>query len=449
MNQWATDFFRRAKMAKHEKKIMINNILKIKILFIFALFLNIPGFIAADSPESPDDPLRQAARNNDPAAQIQLASEFFYGQNRAKNLTLAFYWYKQAADNGNAAAQYNVGRCYESGSGVAKNLHLALKYYQLAAEKLPAGGFQQALLLRSGIKSATIDDIYYREVEANPEAAREMIRQLAEDDHFIPAQREMALEVLERRSKLPSPEELKKAISLLQTAAAGNDPVAIRKLADYYRVGFGVEADLKKMFILLKQGAAAGDAESIGKLAHAYERGLGTEIDLAMAQKFYLQAAENNDAMAQYKLGCLLQTGTNTLPQNDIAALECFKTSSSQGYPPALQKLYEYYRKKDDRDSSGQAAKYLLIGANTGDPELEKLMGLELLKGELFPRNEEKGFDWISRAAHQGNASAQRELAYCYYNGIGVEQDDRAGLRWSKAAAANGDEYSKKLLQDL
>ncbi|MEG1979942.1 MAG: SEL1-like repeat protein [Victivallaceae bacterium] len=429
---------------------MIGNILKFNKFIALALLLNIPLFAtAADTPEPAADPLRQAAQNNDAAAQIQLAGEFFYGKNRAKNLTLAFYWYKQAADNGNTAAQYNVGKCYESGSGVTKNLYLALKYYQLSAPKLAASRFQQALLLRNGIKAETIDALYYPEVKADPEAAQEIIRQLAENDHFIPAQREMALEVLERRSKLPTPQELQIAIALLQQAAAGNDPTAIRKLADCYRIGFGVEIDLKKMFELLQQGAAANDSESIGKLAHAYERGLGTEIDLAMAQKLYMQAAENNDPMAQYKLGCLLKTGTDTLPQDEAAALECFKISARQGYPPALQKLYEYYRQKNEAEASGQAAKYLLIGANTGEPELEKLMGLELIKGELFPRNEEKGFEWINRAARQGNASAQRELAYCYYNGIGVEQDDQAGLRWSKAAAANGDETSRKLLKDL
>ncbi|MEI3001152.1 MAG: hypothetical protein V8T86_09685 [Victivallis sp.] len=46
-----------------------------------------------------DDPLRNAALSGDAAAQLKLASEFFFGTDaRPRNPVLAVYWYRRAAE---------------------------------------------------------------------------------------------------------------------------------------------------------------------------------------------------------------------------------------------------------------------------------------------------------------------------------------------------------------
>ena len=47
-----------------------------------------------------------------------------------------------------------------------------------------------------------------------------------------------------------------------------------------------------------------------------------------------------------------------------------------------------------------------------------------------------EGVNWLKKAAAQGYALAQRNLSYCYENGVGVEQDARkAAESYEKADA--------------
>ena len=42
---------------------------------------------------------------------------------------------------------------------------------------------------------------------------------------------------------------------------------------------------------------------------------------------------------------------------------------------------------------------------------------------------------WYRRAAEQGDAAAQNNLAICYENGQGVEQDNEEAVKWYRKAA--------------
>ena len=46
---------------------------------------------------------------------------------------------------------------------------------------------------------------------------------------------------------------------------------------------------------------------------------------------------------------------------------------------------------------------------------------------------------WYRRAAEQGLAEAQHNLAMCYAEGRGVQQDDEEAVVWSRRAAEQGD----------
>ena len=49
-----------------------------------------------------------------------------------------------------------------------------------------------------------------------------------------------------------------------------------------------------------------------------------------------------------------------------------------------------------------------------------------------------EGVNWLKKAAAQGYALAQRNLGYCYENGVGVEQDEKMAAEWNRKAAAGG-----------
>jgi TPR repeat protein len=58
--------------------------------------------------------------------------------------------------------------------------------------------------------------------------------------------------------------------------------------------------------------------------------------------------------------------------------------------------------------------------------------------GRGMPRNPQEAAEWYRKAAEQGLAVAQRELAIRYDNGLGVTKDANEAVRWDRQAAAQG-----------
>ena len=56
---------------------------------------------------------------------------------------------------------------------------------------------------------------------------------------------------------------------------------------------------------------------------------------------------------------------------------------------------------------------------------------------------------WWLKAAEQGNASAQRMIAWCYEMGFGVKTSYKQAYEWYQKAIANGDEDAKAQLELL
>ena len=52
-------------------------------------------------------------------------------------------------------------------------------------------------------------------------------------------------------------------------------------------------------------------------------------------------------------------------------------------------------------------------------------------------------------AAEQGNAKAQYNLSFMYYNGEGIPKDYVQAYAWSSVAAAQGHETAKELLENI
>ena len=55
---------------------------------------------------------------------------------------------------------------------------------------------------------------------------------------------------------------------------------------------------------------------------------------------------------------------------------------------------------------------------------------------------------WYRLAAEQGDAAAQYNLGFAYYNGEGVEQDYAEAVKWWQMAAEQGDEIAKQLAEE-
>lgn len=83
---------------------------------------------------------KQAADEDDPFAQNEVAYLFAAGKGTTPDPEKAFHYYQKAADHGLASAQYNLGLMYAKGIGTTQNKALAAKWFK----KSSAHGFRPA-----------------------------------------------------------------------------------------------------------------------------------------------------------------------------------------------------------------------------------------------------------------------------------------------------------------
>ena len=60
------------------------------------------------------------------------------------------------------------------------------------------------------------------------------------------------------------------------------------------------------------------------------------------------------------------------------------------------------------------------------------------MEGISVAKDEIKGIYFFTKSAEQGNARAQNNLAFCYYNGKGVPKDINKTLYWLHKSADQG-----------
>jgi TPR repeat protein len=86
---------------------------------------------------------KQAAEDDDPFAQNELAYLYAAGRGTTQDYSQAIKWYQKAAANGLASAQYNLGLLYVNGMGTAPNRALGYRLFRQSA----AHGFEPARLV--------------------------------------------------------------------------------------------------------------------------------------------------------------------------------------------------------------------------------------------------------------------------------------------------------------
>lgn len=119
------------------------------------------------------------------------------------------------------------------------------------------------------------------------------------------------------------------------------------------------------------------------------------------------------------------------------------------------------------KETTNQAWKTLINGANCGDASAQFIVGLFYIRwddempeklqglGELVTQfnidteNLEKAAYWFLQAAKQGHADAQAHLAQCYKMGFGVEQDFNKCLKWLTEATDNNSAWAQYRLGNL
>ena len=76
--------------------------------------------------------------------------------------------------------------------------------------------------------------------------------------------------------------------------------------------------------------------------------------------------------------------------------------------------------------------------AEQGDADAQFNLGWMYYEGRGVPQDYETAVKWWTLAAEQGDPHAQFNLGVMYRNGEGVPQDDRTAVKWYTLAAEQG-----------
>jgi len=86
-----------------------------------------------------------------------------------------------------------------------------------------------------------------------------------------------------------------------------------------------------------------------------------------------------------------------------------------------------------------EAFKWFSKAADQGDASAQYFLGGMYYSGEGVEQDYKQAFKWHTKAADQGDASAQFSLGVMYSKGQGVEQDYKEAFKWFSKAADQGD----------
>ena len=87
--------------------------------------------------------------------------------------------------------------------------------------------------------------------------------------------------------------------------------------------------------------------------------------------------------------------------------------------------------------------------AEAGDAKAQFELGYIYYNGKGVPKDYAESAKWYRKAADQGDAATQSILGDMYYNGYGVPKDLVQAHAWFNIAGANGDEGGKKSLASV
>jgi len=144
-----------------------------------------------------------------------------------------------------------------------------------------------------------------------------------------------------------------------------------------------------------------------------------------------------------------LDIGTTAYDNGDYqTALKEFKILAEQGHAKAQHNVGWMYKSdvegipKDDK----QALYWFIKAAEQGVAESQLNVAIMYDDGEGTPQDYEQALYWYTKAAEQGVAFAQHTVAYMYANAQGTAQDYEKAIYWYTEVANQGDAETQNYL---
>jgi TPR repeat protein len=397
-----------------------------RFLLAAALTMTLPAAVSLPAENTASLP----AETSGPA---KAALDAFKDGRHAKAVELA----KPLAESGNADALYLLGFAHETGQGADASRDKALEFYRKAsAAKQKDAAYRLAFILLAS------------EDEKERDKARETLETAAIDDVAV-AGRILGESYLRGRlSPAPDPD---KAVFWWKRAGDAGDVPSIMLLANFYEGQFGFP-ELKNLSEAISQYSKAAGLGNAGAMATVGSRLLSGDKSIRDEKKgrdWLKKAVEAKEYAAYLALGDYEENVNKDLK----AALAQYERGKDAGQVDCMIRAANFYiegkgvEKDADRGLSilRQAAEagsaiahfslaahflsaekpdpllgygHLVSAANGNLVEAQNELGLLYLSGKLGVADAPAGVAWLTRAAQNGNAAAQNNLAAIYENGI-------------------------------
>ncbi|MBE6355801.1 MAG: sel1 repeat family protein [Lentisphaerae bacterium] len=413
---------------------------KLQLILIIAA-----AFFAAFSLSAADELLIRS-RSGDIASQLQLATEYFYGKNRRKNLPLSLYWFRKAAAANSPHAQYNLALFLHNGIGTQANPAAAFHFYGLAMNQgISKAAVRYAEMLFSGVEEGSYYELVLPAVKSDPERALDILRKCVksgETDALLPLARYLFADAASHGA------ELRKMLEQYCSNTADPDPEALVIYAACLRSGLGgFIPDPPAGAAILRKAAEKKHPEAIAQLAEMMFNGFGMPADRKQALKLYDEARKLGSSRAMTDIAGLKQMGIY-MPHDPVGAFELLKSAGEKNYPPALKKLGDCYADGIGTEKNhAKALEFYQLAAEKGSNQAAFLLGCCFRDGQMTPKNYSAAFSYFHKAALAGHPGAMREAGKALLEGRGVVRDYAAGMEFIRTAARAGDREAAEYLR--
>ena len=209
------------------------------------------------------------------------------------------------------------------------------------------------------------------------------------------------------------------------------------------------EKDFTPEFIAkCKERAEAGDAQGQALYGRALSNGWGVEKDQNESIKWLKMSADAGNLIGITSLSQSLRFGYGI--EKDIPkANELLALAATRGFPRAQFLVGVFLRSGGGENNEREAVEWYTKAAEQGYADAQFNLALCYDDGEGVEKDPAKAVEWYTKAAEQGYAQAQCNLGVCYANGSGVKKDPAKAVEWFTKAAEQGHANAKKELEKL
>ena len=447
--------------------------------------------------------LLKAAEEGSVEAMNQVAIMYRDGIGVGKDLNKMEEYYEKASNNGHIPSMVALSDIYSRGKLLPKNDEKSYNHLIKAAEMGDLNSmYKIASMLRDG--TGTNIDIelsnywFDKYVKTNYNTHVMWALDYVRTGEICPLDNYMTLLTMITEvpneyaigycvsSNIIAKKDVNKLIKLLEFKANNNNIESIKRLANYYYSGIGVEKDYVTAIEWYKKAASLGDSWSKNRLGEMFRDGKGVQSDPAIAAEWFMKSAKQGNITATNNIVnlCVLDIIDYNYFDKAISILE---SSAKLGNMDAIKHLANYYYSGIGVEKDYVTAiEWYKKAASLGDSWSKNRLGEMFRDGKGVQSDPAIAAEWFMKSGQHGNIialgniidmyasglfkdktlfckaitllesyangtnlDAIKRLGNIYYNGNGVEKDYDKALKWYILASKLGDSWCKKRIDEM